>query len=188
MKHPVSQRGSRTRALFRALSLALMIGSIMLYVRPHTRAMAAPYLVQALLFLIVFGEYVTARSRLLWSLPCFPAIIYHMIRLVNFLKMGVWKQLYFWEITLLVVTYLLAAALFFRSYRPSALRAAALLLFLVCIGFVVWDIIDGWLVTVNHTWTPIGERISLFVFYYIPDTMFWIFPFVMLGKPILKKS
>jgi len=28
----------------------------------------------------------------------------------------------------------------------------------------------------------------MFIFYYIPDTMFWIFPFIMLGKPILDKK
>lgn len=176
------------RTLFRALSLALVVGSIMLYVRPHTRQMATPYLIQALLFLTVFGEFLTSRSRLLWVVPCFPAVVYHVIRLVNFMQMGVWRQLYFWEVVLLAVTYLLAAAVIINGYRPAKLRLAVLLLFVACIGFGVWDIIDGWWVMVNHTWTALGERISMFVFYYIPDTMFWIFPFIMLGKPILDKK
>ena len=176
------------RTFFRALSLALVIGALMLYVRAHTRPMATPYLIEALLFLVVFGEYLTSRSRLLWVVPCFPAAVYHIVRLVNFLQMGVWRTLYFWEVALLAVTYLLAAALIINHYRPPQLRLAVLLLFLVCIGFGVWDIIDGWWVMMNHTWTPLGERISMFVFYYIPDTMFWIFPFIMLGKPIWSKT
>lgn len=172
------------QAFFRYLSLALVIGALMLYVRPHTRQMATPYLIQALLFLVVFGEYVTSPSRLIRIAPCFPAFVYHVVRLVNFMKMGVWGTLYFWEVALLAVTYLLAAAVIFKSYRPPQLRLAVMLLFFVCIGFGVWDIIDGWWVMMNHTWTPIGERISTFVFYYVPDTMFWIFPFVMLWKVV----
>lgn len=184
----MAERNISKRTFFRALSLALVVGSIMLYVRPHTRQMATPYLIQALLFLTVFGEFLTSRSRLLWVVPCFPAVVYHVIRLINFMQMGVWRQLYFWEIVLLAVTHLLAAAVIINGYRPAKLRLAVLLLFVACIGFGVWDIIDSWWVMVNHTWTPIGERISMFVFYYIPDTMFWIFPFIMLGKPILDKK
>ena len=99
------------RTFFRALSLALVIGALMLYIRAHTRPMATPYLIEALLFLVVFGEYLTSRSRLLWVVPCFPAVVYHTVRLVNFLQMGAWRTLYFWEVALLAVTYLLAAAL-----------------------------------------------------------------------------
>lgn len=176
------------RTLFRALSLALVVGSIMLYILPKYRSMGTPHLIQALLFLVIFGEYLTSRSRLLWIVPCIPAFIYHVVRLVNFMQMGVWRTLYFWEVVLLAVTYLLAAAVIFNGYRPAGLRLAVLFLFVVCIGFGVWDIIDGWWVMMNHTWTPVGKRISMFVFYYIPDTMFWIFPFIMLGKPILDKK
>ena len=173
------------RTLFRNLSLALTVGALMLYIRPHTRQMATPFLLEALLFLVVFGGYVTSRSRFLWAVPCFPAFVYHFIRLVNFMKMGVWSTLYFWEVALLAVSYLLAVVLIGNRYRPPLLRVAVLLLFLICIGFGIWDIIDGWWVIMNHTWTPIGERISMFVFYYIPDTMFWILPFIMLGKVVL---
>ena len=176
------------RTLFRALSLALVVGSLMLYIRPHTRQMATPYLIQALLFLAIFGEYLTSRSRLLWLVPCVPAFIYHVVRLVNFMQMGVWRTLYFWEVALLAITYLLTVVLIVGGYRPPRLRIAVLLLFAVCIGFGVWDIIDGWWVMMNHTWTPVDERVSMFIFYYIPDTMFWIFPFVMLGKPILDRK
>ena len=172
------------RTLFRYLSLALVIGSLLLYIRPHTRSMATPCLIEALLFLVIFGEYLTSRSRLLWVVPCFPACVFHLVRLINFMSMGVWGTLYFWEVALLAVTYLLAALLICGGYRPAKLRFAVLILFWVCIGFGVWDIIDGWWVMMNHTWTPIEERISMFVFYYIPDTMFWIFPFVMLGKVV----
>ena len=175
------------RSLFRILSLALVVGSVMLYIRPHTRQMATPYLIEALLFLVIFGEYLTSRSSILWAVPCFPAFVYHLVRLVNFMQAGVWRTLYFWEVALLAVSYLLAAVLFCNRYRPASLRLITLLLFFVCIGFGVWDIIDGWWVMMNHTWTPLGERLSMFIFYYIPDTMFWIFPFIMLGKPILDR-
>ena len=139
------------RTLFRALSLALVVGSLMLYIRPHTRQMATPYLIQALLFLAIFGEYLTSRSRLLWLVPCVPAFIYHVVRLVNFMQMGVWRTLYFWEVALLAITYLLTVVLIVGGYRPPRLRIAVLLLFAVCIGFGVWDIIDGWWVMMNHT-------------------------------------
>ncbi len=176
------------RTLFRVLSLALIVGSLLLYIRPHTRSMGTPYLLQALCFLVIFGEYLTSPSRLLWIVPCFPAFIYHVVRLWNFLSAGVWSTLYFFEVLLLAVTYLVAALLIINRYRPSRLRLVTLLLFAVCIGFGIWDIIDGWWVLWNHTWTPFGERLSLFVFYYIPDTLFWIFPFLMLGKPIWDKK
>ena len=180
----MAQLNISKRTWFRYLSLALVIGALMLYIRPHTRQMATPYLIEALLFLVVFGEYLTSPSRLLWAVPAFPAFVYHFVRLVNFMKMGVWNTLYFWEVALLAVTYLLAMAVIGNRYRPPYLRLTVLLLFFVCIGFGVWDIIDGWWVMMNHTWTPLGERISMFVFYYIPDTMFWICPFVMLGKVV----
>ena len=176
------------KILFRYLSLALVIGSLMLYVRPHTRSMATPCLIEALLLLVIYGEYLTSLSRLLWAIPCAPAFVFHFVRLVNFMRMGVWNTLYFWEVALLTITYLLAVIVICGYYRPVGLRVGVLILFLVCIGFGVWDIMDGWWVMMNHTWTPIGERISMFVFYYIPDTMFWIFPFVMLGKVVWNRK
>jgi hypothetical protein len=169
--------------LFRILSLCLIAGGLMLAVRSHTRSLAVPYLLEGLLFLVIFGEYLTSPSRLLWAVPCLPAVICHLVRLVNFMQMGVCRTLYFWEVALLAVAYGLAIAVIVGRFCPRHLRIAVLVLFLVCIGFGVWDIIDGWWVMMNHTWTPLGERISMFVFYYIPDTMFWIFPFIMLwGK------
>ena len=173
------------KAFFRALSLALVIGALMLYVRDNTRPMATPYLMQALLFWLVSG---TSRSRLLWVLPCLPAVMYHAVRIIGFWRADAWRSLFFAEIALLAVTYLLTIAVILSHSRPPQLRLLVLLLFLVCIGFGVWDIIDGWWVLMNHTWTPLSERISLFVFYYIPDTMFWIFPFVMLVKPVWRKK
>ena len=170
------------RACFRILSLTLIVGAAMLYVRPQTRQMATPYLLQAILFLIIFGDYLPAPSRRWRILPCLPALIYHAGRLIGFWKTGAWGNLYFFEIALLTLTYLAAAVLIQCRYRPAQFRLAVLLLFAVCVGFGVWDILDGWWVLTNHTWTPIGERLSLFAFYYIPDTLFWILPFLMLGR------
>ena len=177
-------RISQTR-LFRILSLCLIAGSLMLAVRSHTRSLVIPYLIEGLLFLLIFGELLplSPSSRLLWAAPCIAAVFCHVGRLMNFKQMGVWRTLYFWETALLAVTYILAIWALTARVRPRYLQVFVMILFLACIGFGVWDILDGWWVMMNHTWTPFGERISMFVFYYIPDTMFWIFPFVMLwGK------
>lgn len=172
------------RDLFRILSLALLVGGAMLFIRAHTRSMAPPYIISAVLFLIIFGGYVKAPARPWLCLPCLPHLVYHVVRLWNFFLAGTWRNLYAAEVLLLAVSYALAVVMFCSTKRNSSLRTVTLLLFAVCIGFGVWDIIDGWWVMMNHTWTPIAERVSMFVFYYIPDTMFWIFPFIMLGKPI----
>lgn len=173
------------RRLFRILSLVLLVGAAMLYVRAHTRSMAAPYLVEAILFAVIFGGFVKIPSRPWLALPCLPALVYHVVRLWNFLLAGTWLTLYFVEVALLAVAYALAIVMFCAGKRSSSLRNVTLLVFAVCIGFGVWDIIDGWWILMNHTWTPIAERLSLFGFYYIPDTLFWILPFVMMGKVIL---
>lgn len=183
-----TKKRSSDTALFRMLSLALLVGGAMLFVRGHTRPMAPPCVISALLFLLIYGGYVRLPGRAWLCLPCLPPLVFHIVRLWNFFLAGTWRNLYTAEVMLLAVSYALAIVMFCLPRRNTSLRTVTLVLFLVCIGFGVWDIIDGWWVMMNHTWTPLGERISMFVFYYIPDTMFWIFPFLMMGHRILKQK
>ncbi|GEM_PF-6292621 len=186
---PVSQ--ARRIRIFRVFSYILLGASGLLFF--FDKQMAFASLAEAVLFLLCYGRIkrMPLPNKAAFVLPTLPPILYNCRRLFLFLRAfdtALNSILYDLEVLLLIAAYVCAAAYFADGLCRKKLRITVIALAAVCIALGIWDIMDGTWVLLYRNSLDLGYRIKHYVFYYIPDILFWILPFCMIGSVAYHKE